>query len=243
MILPQPTQKFLMTADIREDTCYDLPQRPVSPHHQISIQESQKNIQEENARLEKLAFLEIDPLYDYRQTLEYKLKLMEDQMQEIEKKHNEIETDLSQEGKHLEEVYQTQQNEMSKMKKEAALKYINSIESYIEDKIEPLESEEQTAKLLAANKELYAQIDLLMSKKLAAQKITEEPSKISISQPSIQRSSRTELKPTVMKRPQNLMRRPQNVKGMVNKRMSEVYKLTEEVIRLAQKHRDTSRGR
>lgn len=241
MILPQPTQKFLMTVDIHEDSCHDLPQRPVSPHHQISIQESKKNIEEEDARLEKLAMLEIDPLYDYRQTLEYKLKLMEDQMQEIEKKHNEIETDLTQEGKHLEEVYQTQQNEMNKMKKEAALKYINSIESYIEDKIEPLESEEQTAKLLAANKELYAQIDLLMSQKLAAQKLTQEPSEIS--QPSIQRPSRTELKPTVIKRPQNFMRRPQNVKGMVNKRMTEAYKLTEEVIRLTQKHGNTGRGR
>ena len=166
---------------------------------------------------------------------------MEDQMQEIEKKHNEMETDLTQEGRHLEEVYQTQQNEMNKMKKEAALKYINSIESYIEDKIEPLESEEQTAKLLAANKELYAQIDLLMSKKLAAQKVAQEPSEVS--QPSIQRQSRTELKPTVIKNPQNFMRRPQNVKGMVNKRMSEAFKLTEEVIRLAQKHGNTGRGR
>ena len=69
MILPQPTQKFLMTVDIQEDSCHDLPQRPISPHHQISIQESQKNIQEEDARLEKLALLEIDPLYDHRQTL------------------------------------------------------------------------------------------------------------------------------------------------------------------------------
>lgn len=241
MIMPQPTQKFLMTVDIQEDHIDDIPVRPVSPHHQISIDESKRNIEEEKQRIE---MLKIDPMYDYKQTLEYKLKIMQEQMQDIEKRHQDIESNYAQEEKHLEEVYQVQQEEMNKMKKEAAVKYIDSMESYIEDKIEPIETEAQTAQLLAANKELYAQIDVLLSKRIA-QTLPVQPLQPLQSQepkPAQRQTVKFGITPTVMKKPQNFVRRPQNAKGMVNKRMTDAFKLTEEVIKLSQKH-DVRRSR
>jgi hypothetical protein len=162
LVMPPPTQKFMGTIETAEGMYAGLPPRPVPAELMQSRLEGKRNREYEALRLKYAqsgAKLAPQLTYEERvaaagQEVSGHLRLISELQSEIEEKDREIE-----------EMQEVLQREERGKAAQLALGRIKAAEDKIkamED--EALDDDERTALIIARNKELYAEIDLALSK-------------------------------------------------------------------------------
>lgn len=161
MFMPPSKQKFDMVVDRVPAQHTEIPEAPISPRRAALEEESRKLVADEEHRQ---AMLKIDPMWDYKQTLEYQIEQMNKQMEEIEGRAEFLDNELEEKNKEYEQAVSRHSKEVTDERKRIATEYIDKMDDYLEDRIEDRASTDAIAELLKANKALYGDIDKHLEK-------------------------------------------------------------------------------
>ncbi|CAG9321719.1 unnamed protein product [Blepharisma stoltei] len=224
ILMPVPTQQFEASVDIDEKQFTELPPRPISPSVLRDIEESAKLIREEEERLE---MLRKDPMYHIKQTKEYRLKVLTEQLANLEDVACKLEYDMKNENERIEDIDLNYRKELEAEKKKVALSIVEKMERRIEDLQDYDNEEARIARVLAANKQLYGEIDSALKKK---EKGEHEEVKIEQEQPIV-------IGPSVKARPAKFNAREyrKNTRGIITKRLNSAMGTAQQVIQMSKK--------
>lgn len=166
----KPTHIFLDVADIDP-----TPHGPLLDKYIESNKiEREKLFQEEQERLKQL---EMDPLYEFKQTYEYKVNMISEQFLQLEKVASGLEEEMKKGEENIEHINKEYENELNEARNQVALKAIENMEKKIDLALVDDEAT-QIRKLIRSNSELYQDIDKSFSKPQKEKKKEEEKKKI-----------------------------------------------------------------
>jgi DNA repair exonuclease SbcCD ATPase subunit len=224
LVMPPPTQRFEGVVHTFEGQYSSLPPRPVSKE----VLEQERDLRELEVMRLKLAQEGVKPVR--RQTWDQRSKQASEQLTEYTKKVDELQQQLEEKDKELEEMQAQLDTEQRDKQAQLALGNIKLLEDKIkamED--EALDDDDRVALILARNKELYAEIDLALSKKDASEPdvVLEPPVTTE------KKKSGNALRPNVIRRPVGFKYSNPTNRAALTKRISSAFQTAEKAIHTA----------
>jgi len=226
LVMPPPTQKFTGTVETAEGMYAGLPPRPV-PAELLQSRLEGKRIREYEALRLKLTQSGAKPAH--KQTYEERVMAAGEEVSGHLQLISELQSELEAKDKALEDMQEVLENEERGKAAQLALGRIKEVEGKIramED--EALDDEERTALILARNKELYAEIDLALSKARTPSPVHRPPIEAPVAAKALVRGRKAGgVRPQVAKKPQSFQSQ------MLTRRISSAFGTAERAIKVA----------
>lgn len=224
--MPPPTQKFIGTIETAEGMYAGLPPRPVPPELLQSKLEGKRIREYEILRL-KLAQsgAKPAPIQTYEERVEAAGAEVSSHLRLI----SELQSELVAKDRALEEMQEVLENEERGKAAQLALGRIKEAEEKIQAmQDEALDDDERTALILARNKELYAEIDLTLSKARTPSPVYRPSIDPPVAVKALNKPRKTGgIRPQVVKKPQGLQSQ------MLTRRISSAFGTAERAIKVA----------